>query len=130
MMSWPTHQECLKGAVFQISPRLVIRNLIKIHHIQVGSVKDRWSQDELANPSGMSKRCCVSNFTKIGHQEPHQDHPYLQVGSVEDRWSQDELAKPSGMSQRCCVSNLTMICHQEPHQDRPYPPSAGWNCGG
>ena len=95
MTSWQTHQECPRGAVFQISPRNVIRNPIKnppFHHLKVGSVEDRWSHGELANLSGMSLRCCVSNFTKIGHQEPGQEHPLSSISGLDLWWTGGVMA--------------------------------------
>ena len=55
------------------------------HYLQVESVEDRWSQDELANPSEMSQRYCVSNFTFIGHQKAHQEHPLSTISMLDPR---------------------------------------------
>ena len=66
---------------FQISSRLVIRNPVKIDpilHPGVGSLKDEvciYGHLGGQDPSEMSWRSCVSNFVKIGHQEPRQDWP-------------------------------------------------------
>ena len=75
LVPFQKHQgEC----VFQILSRLVIRNPIKmtpVLHPGVGCLNDWLVGVDHLDWSETPRRSCVSNFIKIGHQEPGQDDP-------------------------------------------------------
>ena len=97
-----------------------------LRHPGVGSFRDRLVRVGHLDEPGTPWRSCVSNFIKIGHQEPRQDDLHPGVGSIMDRLVGVGHLDESETPWRSCDSNFVKIGHQEPRQDDPHPSSWSW----
>ena len=102
-----------------------------IHHLQVGSLKDRWSlMHFLEVPGGLE----VLHFKfQVSRMSGSPSRRPLSTISRLDPWRTDGSWRTSWrflMAWRCYISNFRSLGCQEAHQEGPYPPSPGWILGG